>query len=109
VTRSIRFDGVRRFATLQVSHDPGKPWALGAAALALVGLLLSLFVRRRRIWVRARTGAAGRTLVEVAGLSRTEGDGLADELSEIRAGLRLGEVGDDSGSGPAIGPADEED
>jgi cytochrome c biogenesis protein len=106
---SIRFDGVRRFATLQVSHDPGKPWALGAAALALVGLLLSLFVRRRRIWVRTRRGAAGRTLVEVAGLSRTEGDGLADELSEIRAGLQLGEVGDGGGSGPGTGPADEED
>jgi cytochrome c biogenesis protein len=106
---SIRFDGVRRFATLQVSHDPGKPWALGAAALALVGLLLSLFVRRRRIWVRIGTRAGGRTLVEVAGLSRTEGGGLADELAEIRAGLWLGEVEDEGGSGPGAGPADEED
>ena len=49
---SITFDGVRRWATLQVAHDPGTGPALVAAVLALAGLMLSLFVRRRRVWVR---------------------------------------------------------
>jgi cytochrome c biogenesis protein len=87
---SIRFDGVRRYATLQVARDPGKTPALLAAALALLGLMLSLFVRRRRVWVRASAAEPGRTLVEAAGLSRVEGEdreGLADEVSGVAAAL----------------------
>jgi cytochrome c biogenesis protein len=85
---SITFDGVRRWATLQVAHDPGKEPALAAAALALGGLMMSLFVRRRRVWVRATPQAGGRTLVEVGGLARTDGDGLAEEITEITAELK---------------------
>ncbi|MGH8939792.1 MAG: cytochrome c biogenesis protein ResB, partial [Actinomycetes bacterium] len=48
---SITFDGVRRWASLQVARNPGRGPALAAAVLALAGLLLSLFVRRRRVWV----------------------------------------------------------
>jgi len=87
---SIRFDGVRRFATLQVAHDPGKSPALVAALLALAGLMLSLFVKRRRVWVRATQESSGRTLVEVAGLARTEGeerDRLADEVTALASSL----------------------
>jgi cytochrome c biogenesis protein len=87
---SIRFDGVRRFATLQVAHDPGKGPALVAALLALAGLMLSLFVKRRRVWVRVADDGSGRTLVEVAGLARTEGedrDRLADEVSALASSL----------------------
>ena len=87
---SISFDGIRRYATLQVAHDPGKTPALLAAALALAGLMLSLFVRRRRVWVRAGTDPSGRTLVEVAGLARIEGedrDGLTDEVDGLTAAL----------------------
>jgi cytochrome c biogenesis protein len=82
---SITFDGVRRWASLQVARDPGTEPALGAAVLALAGLMLSLFVRRRRVWVRAGDGPDGRTLVEVAGLARTEAEasGLADEVHEL--------------------------
>jgi cytochrome c biogenesis protein len=85
---SIRFDGVRRWATLQVSRDPGKGPALASAALALVGLMLSLFVSRRRLWVRASDLGGGRTLVEVAGLARTDGDRLTDEVEDVTAELR---------------------
>jgi cytochrome c biogenesis protein len=87
---SIRFDGVRRYATLQVAHDPGKTPALLAAAVALAGLMLSLFVKRRRVWVRAGTDGSGRTLVEVAGLARVEGedrDGLAEEVGGVADSL----------------------
>jgi cytochrome c biogenesis protein len=92
-------DGVRRWASLQVARDPGTGPALGAALLALAGLMGSLFVRRRRIWVRVGPVEGGRTLVEVAGLARTEGeggDGLADELREL-----LAEIGPDDRTGAA--------
>jgi cytochrome c biogenesis protein len=85
---SITFDGVRRWASVQVSRDPGNGLALASAATALAGLMLSLFVRRRRVWVRAAPGADGRTLVEVAGLARADGDGLPDEVADIAADLR---------------------
>jgi cytochrome c biogenesis protein len=85
---SLTFDGLRRWTSLSVSHDPGKEVALAAALLAIGGLMLSLFVRHRRVWVRASAGAGGRTVVEVAGLGRTEAEGLRDEVSALAERLR---------------------
>ena len=89
---SIRYVGTRQWVTLQVTQDPGKLVALAGGAGMTLGLCLSLFVRRRRVWVRASTGADGqasRTVVEVAGLARTgpeafeaEFAALADRLQE---------------------------
>jgi cytochrome c biogenesis protein len=50
--------------------------------LALVGLLGSLFIRPRRVWVRARR-RDGTTLVEVAALDRSGGGDLAPVLSSL--------------------------
>ena len=55
--------------------------------LALIGLLGSLFIRPRRIWVRARRDDEG-TLVEVAGLDRSGGGDVAAVLAEIVAALQ---------------------
>jgi cytochrome c biogenesis protein len=88
---SITFEGLRRWASLQVARNPGTMPALLAAALALTGLTVSLFVRRRRVWVRAAAGPDGRTLVEVAGLARSEGEGresLAEEIEALAARIR---------------------
>jgi cytochrome c biogenesis protein len=88
---SITFEGVDRWASLQVARNPGTGPALVAATLALGGLMLSLFVRRRRVWVRATRTDDGRTLVEVAGLARSEGDsreGLADEVGDLAQRIR---------------------
>ena len=49
---SVTFDGVARFGNFQVAYDPGKEIALTAAVLLLIGLTVSLTVRRRRVWVR---------------------------------------------------------
>jgi cytochrome c biogenesis protein len=81
---SIRFDGVRRFVKLQVSHSPGKGLALGGVLAGIMGLMLSLFVRPRRAWVRVRPADDGpRTVVEVAGLDRSWGGDLAGEVDEL--------------------------
>jgi cytochrome c biogenesis protein len=92
---SITFDGMSRFVKLQVSRSPGDYVALGGVVLALLGLLGSLFIRPRRVWVRVRRageveggGPGGRTLVEVAGLDRSAGGDLGAEIDQITASLQ---------------------
>jgi cytochrome c biogenesis protein len=85
---TVTYEGYREWAAFQIAHDPGKELALGSAALALAGLVLSLFVRRRRVWVRAAPGAGGRTVVEIGGLARTEAADLDDEIESIAERLR---------------------
>lgn len=77
---SITFDGVQRFVKLQVSRAPLDWVALLGMCLALVGLLGSLFVRPRRIWVR-RDPATG--LVEVAALDRSSGGDPEPEIEAL--------------------------
>ncbi|PID55347.1 MAG: cytochrome C biogenesis protein [Micrococcales bacterium] len=68
---TVTFERVSRFAGFQIQHDPAKGWALGFVAAAMLGLVLSLFVPRRRLFVRAGTGS----VIEVAGLARTDDTG----------------------------------
>ena len=83
---SITFDGVSRYVKVQVSQTPGQKITLVGVVLALLGLLGSLFIRPRRIWVRVRR-EGGRTLVEVAGLDRSSGGDLSGEVDALAAAL----------------------
>lgn len=85
---SISYVGTSEWATFQVTQDPGKLLALAASVGIVAGLCLSLFVRRRRVWVRATTGADGRTVVEVGGLARTDPDAFAAEFDGLVGRLR---------------------
>ena len=85
---SITFAGVSEWSTFQVTQDPGKGVALGASVGIVVGLCLSLFVRRRRLWVRARSADGAHTVVEVGGLARTDADAFAAEFDELVSRLR---------------------
>lgn len=75
--------GVSQYATLQVKDDPAKAVTLIAAGLIVAGLLGSLRVRRRRLWLRATPTAESRTLIEVGGLARTDADDFAREFREL--------------------------
>jgi cytochrome c biogenesis protein len=66
---SVTFDGYRQYITVQVNHDPGRVPALTAGIIAILGIITSFLVRRRRMWVRARAAEGGRTVVEVGGLT----------------------------------------
>jgi cytochrome c biogenesis protein len=86
---SIRYAGTDEWVTLQVTQDPGKGLALWAAGGMVLGLLLSLRVRRRRVWVRAvPDGPGGRTVVEVGGLARTDPESFSSEFTALTARLR---------------------
>ena len=82
---SISFDGVTRYAALDLRRDPTKGWVLGSALLALAGLVLSLFVRRRRVWVRVLPAAddGPGCRIELAGLARGDDPRLVAELAEL--------------------------
>lgn len=84
---SISFDGIKRYANFQIAYDPGRIPVLIGAVLAIAGLLLSLFVRRRRVWVRATEDGSGRTVIELAGLARSESAFLDEEIEEITGEL----------------------
>jgi cytochrome c biogenesis protein len=86
---SITFDGVERFAGLSVRSDPGKWLTLWSALLALAGLVASLVVKRRRVFVRVAASEAdrGRTVVTVAGLSKDDDVALGERLEQVLEGL----------------------
>ncbi len=93
----IRFDGATDFVNLQVSHDPAQTWVLVSAVTMMAGLLVSLLIKRRRVWVRvypAGTVADGerRTVVELGGLARTDQAGWGDEFERLTGRL----LGDDT-------------
>ena len=96
---SITFDGYREWVNLEIAKDPGRIPALVSAALALIGLLLSLSIRRRRVWVRASAAEPGRTVVEIGALARTEAPGLGDEVDRLTTRLRerVGVLDNDTG------------
>ncbi|MFF4385697.1 cytochrome c biogenesis protein ResB [Streptomyces sp. NPDC001552] len=84
---TVKFEGIERWATFSVTHQPGSGLALAGAIGAIAGLAGSLFIQRRRIWVRAVTGKDGVTVVEMAGLGRSESTRLPQELAELAAQL----------------------
>jgi len=79
--------GVQRWNKIQISQTPGKWIALTGVVMALVGLLGSLFIRPRRVWVRARREGDG-TLVEVAALDRSGGGDVSVVVDELVASLQ---------------------
>ncbi|WP_030916725.1 cytochrome c biogenesis protein ResB [Streptosporangium amethystogenes] len=91
---SIEFTGVKEWIALQITHDPGRMPAFVASVLAVAGLVLTLTVRRRRVWVRVHDQAGqpeGESRrVDVGGLTRTEGGDFGEEFTEIVSALNPG-------------------
>ena len=92
----ITFTGYNEWVSLQTSFDPAQVWALVSAVLLLGGLMVSLIVKRRRVWFRLRPagrddgvsggrGTADRTVVEIGGLARTDQAGYGEEFSTLTA------------------------
>ena len=79
---SITFEGYQQWVNLEIVNDPGKNFALLGGIVAILGLLASLFTRRRRIWIRV-----GKS-VEVAGLAKNAAPGLEVEMAEFVAMLK---------------------
>ncbi|MFF0561006.1 cytochrome c biogenesis protein ResB [Streptomyces sp. NPDC004266] len=85
---SITFEkDVKEWASFQISQQPGNGLALAGAIAAIAGLSGSLFIQRRRVWVRAVRGEDGVTVVEMAGLGRSQSAKLPEELGDLALAL----------------------
>jgi cytochrome c biogenesis protein len=76
---TISLDGVANYVGLDIHHDPAQAWVLGFALTAVGGLLTSLFIPRRRMWIKVLPD--GR--IEYAGLARGEDPGLAAAVADL--------------------------
>jgi cytochrome c biogenesis protein len=82
---TVRFDGIRRFASLDIAYNPGQIWVLFFAMLSLAGITVSLTTPRRRVWVR-QVGDS----FEVAGLSRRDDPRLEEVVRELTKEIKKG-------------------
>ncbi|MFF8840405.1 cytochrome c biogenesis protein ResB [Streptomyces sp. NPDC015130] len=97
---SITFEkDIKEWASFQISQQPGNGLALAGAIAAIAGLTGSLFIQRRRVWVRAVRGEDGVTVVEMAGLGRSESARLPEELGDLAVALTA-----DAPPAPEAGP-----
>jgi cytochrome c biogenesis protein len=102
---TVTFDGWKQWAGLQVSHDPAQGYLLIAAVAMVVGLLGSLGVRRRRLWLRIAPGEEGDdrspTVVTVGGLARSDSGHFPTEFESVVERLRA--------AGPPVEPVSSSD
>ena len=80
---TVTFDGLKRFASLDVSYNPGGLWVLVFSLLALAGVTTSLLVPRRRVWVKlTETG------FELAALARGDDPTLDRVVASLASELK---------------------
>lgn len=84
---SLTWEGLPRFAAFDLRHDPSLTGVLVSSIAALVGLALSLFTPRRRLWLRV-TVDGDRTVVRAAALARSDDIGLRPELDRLMDAIR---------------------
>lgn len=80
---TVTLDDVKRFASFDVHHDSTQAWVLLFSILVLAGLLTSLFVPRRRVWVKAAERADGTVHIEYAGLARGDDPRLDEAVAAL--------------------------
>lgn len=82
---SITFESLKHYASLDVDYNPTQVWVLVSALSALFGLMLSLLIPRRRVWVKRTTAG-----FEVAALARGDDPNLILEVREVIEELKPG-------------------
>ncbi len=75
---SVSFDGLRRYASLDIAYNPAGLWILIFALVCLGSVTISLLVPRRRIWVKLLDEK-----IEIAALARSEDPKLKEIVDEF--------------------------
>ena len=95
---TVSFTDLKQYSVLTLAHDPGVPIVAVAAGLLLLGLVPSLYVTRRRVWVRALPDGAGGARVELAGLALQGKPAFEAELARLAEQVARGSGGLKPGS-----------
>jgi cytochrome c biogenesis protein len=82
---TVTFDGVKRFASLDIAYNPAQFWVLIFSLLALGAVTVSLVTPRRRVWVKKTPEG-----FEVAALSKRDDPKLEEVVRELTKGIRNG-------------------
>jgi cytochrome c biogenesis protein len=88
----VSFTDLKQYSVFTLARDPGVPVVAVAAGLLLLGLIPSLYVTRRRVWVRAVPDGAGGTRVELAGLALQGKAAFEHELARLAEQVRRGSL-----------------
>jgi cytochrome c biogenesis protein len=94
---TVTFVGFKRWASFQIAFDPGKELALIFVTLSILGLSMSLFIRRRRVWVKVMN-RDGVTVIQLAGIMRSSTfedkdiGALSDDLDGVEQALIAADV-----------------
>jgi len=78
---SVEFTALPRFISVDVHRDPTQLPVAISSFLIMAGLVVSLFVTRRRAWIRVIPGSPN--TVEFAALARGDDPGLAAALERL--------------------------
>jgi len=88
---SVSFDALPRYISVDIHRDPTQiPVAL-FSLLVVGGLVTSLFVVRRRVWVKSVISDGKATHIELAALSRNDDPGQDAAIDHIAQGILLGQ------------------
>jgi cytochrome c biogenesis protein len=83
---TVRFDSTTEWVSLQTSYDPAQQAVLVFAITMTAGLMASLLVKRRRVWIRLIPAGDG-TRMSVGGLARTDPAGWGEEFGQLCTAL----------------------
>ena len=81
---SVTLNGITRYAAFDVHHDPSQGLVALFVGLSVLGLITSLLVPRRRLWVKVTEQQDGDLLVEYAGLARGDDPGLERAVADLQ-------------------------
>jgi len=84
---TVELTAVPRFIAIELHWDPAQPWLFGFALAAIAGLLVSLFIPRRRVWVRVTGAGEDRIHVEWAGLAKGDDARLPESVAALADAL----------------------
>ncbi len=80
---TVELKGIKRFASLDITYNPGELYVLFFSILTFLGLILMLIIPRRRVWVR-RTEQG----IEIGSLAKSKDDSLDKLVREVAKAMK---------------------
>lgn len=81
---TVTWDGLKRYASLDIDYNPAQGWVFGFALAAFLGLAASLLIPRRRVFVKkTETG------LELAAMAKNDDPKLDSILESLTESLKV--------------------